>query len=67
MQGNQHFEYHLDTQQIYHPTHDRCLDCEAESGKIFMNLCNDSIETQKWKWEYVDEKLIAERNAKQGL
>jgi polypeptide N-acetylgalactosaminyltransferase len=67
MQGNQHFNYRVDTKQLYHPTSGQCLDCDPERGEIFMNPCSETVESQKWQWEKVDPKLVAERNAKHGL
>jgi polypeptide N-acetylgalactosaminyltransferase len=66
MQGNQHFQYRIDTEQLYNPISNQCLDCDTESGEIFMEPCSDTAETQKWHWEHLDRKLIGERNMKSG-
>ena len=67
MQGNQLFKYRIAAQQLFHPVSAQCLDCDAERGEIFMQPCDSSKQTQKWKWEFLDEKITEEGNAKEGL
>lgn len=64
MQGNQHFKYLPETQQMFHPVSGLCMDCDAEREEIFMNPCDSSQKTQKWTWTKTNPKLIEERNKK---
>lgn len=48
MGGNQRFKYNIDTQQLYHPISNQCLDCDTGSRELFMNPCDGNIDTQKW-------------------
>ncbi|CAG9541129.1 unnamed protein product [Cercopithifilaria johnstoni] len=62
MQGNQHFKYLPDKQQMYHPISGLCMDCDVDRGEIFMNPCNSERRSQKWTWTKINLKLIQERN-----
>uniref|UniRef100_A0A0N5AB49 Polypeptide N-acetylgalactosaminyltransferase n=1 Tax=Syphacia muris TaxID=451379 RepID=A0A0N5AB49_9BILA len=62
MKGNQHFKYLYDTFQMYHPTSNQCLDCDSQTGEIFMNPCDEQKLSQRWNWTHVDKDLAAERN-----
>ncbi|VDM14953.1 unnamed protein product [Wuchereria bancrofti] len=64
MQGNQHFKYLPDKQQMYHPISDLCMDCDVEQGEIFMNPCNSERRSQKWTWTKINLQLIQQRNKK---
>ncbi|KAK6110395.1 Glycosyl transferase 2 family protein [Brugia pahangi] len=64
MQGNQHFKYLPDKQQMYHPISDLCMDCDVEQGEIFMNPCDSERRSQKWTWTKINLQLIQQRNKK---
>ncbi|KAM3726334.1 putative polypeptide N-acetylgalactosaminyltransferase [Dirofilaria immitis] len=64
MQGNQHFKYLPDKQQMYHPISGLCMDYDAKRGEIFMNPCDSKRQSQKWAWTKINLKLIEERNKK---
>lgn len=64
MQGNQHFKYLPDKQQMYHPISGLCMDCDVEREEIFMNPCDSDRRSQKWTWTTINLKLIQERNKK---
>lgn len=48
MGGNQRFKYNIDSQQIFHPISNQCLDCDTGSRELFMNPCDKYTDTQKW-------------------
>ncbi|VDN05730.1 unnamed protein product [Thelazia callipaeda] len=62
MQGNQHFKYLPEKQQMYHPISGLCMDCDTERGEIFMNPCDSELSSQKWTWSKIDLELIKKRN-----
>uniref|UniRef100_A0A915CRV3 Polypeptide N-acetylgalactosaminyltransferase n=1 Tax=Ditylenchus dipsaci TaxID=166011 RepID=A0A915CRV3_9BILA len=50
MKGNQYFKYRLATHQIWHKVSNLCMDCDVESGEIYMMPCDEKSQTQKWEW-----------------
>uniref|UniRef100_A0A2K6W3R9 Polypeptide N-acetylgalactosaminyltransferase n=1 Tax=Onchocerca volvulus TaxID=6282 RepID=A0A2K6W3R9_ONCVO len=64
MQGNQHFKYLPDKQQMYHPISGLCMDCDVKREEIFMNPCDSKQQSQKWTWTKINLKLIEDRNKK---
>ncbi|XP_052076349.1 putative polypeptide N-acetylgalactosaminyltransferase 10 [Mytilus californianus] len=58
MKGNQRFKYNIDTKQIFHTISNQCLDCDPNNKEIFMNPCDQSSDTQKWKVEHVEEDKV---------
>ncbi|XP_063413499.1 putative polypeptide N-acetylgalactosaminyltransferase 10 [Mytilus trossulus] len=58
MKGNQRFKYNIDTKQIYHPISNQCLDCDPSNKELFMNPCDQSSDTQKWKVEHIEEDKV---------
>ena len=58
MKGNQRFKYNIDTKQIYHPISNQCLDCDSNNKELFMNPCDQSSDTQKWKIEHIEEEKV---------
>jgi polypeptide N-acetylgalactosaminyltransferase len=59
-QGNQYFRYDPDTNQIYHRARrlQRCIDHDPNEAKVFIAICDEWSETQKWKWGSVNETLV---------
>ena len=47
-----------DTKQIYHPISNQCLDCDSNNKELFMNPCDQSSDTQKWKIEHIEEEKV---------
>ncbi|XP_076070446.1 putative polypeptide N-acetylgalactosaminyltransferase 10 [Mytilus galloprovincialis] len=58
MKGNQRFKYNIDTKQIFHPISNQCLDCDPSNKELFMNPCDQSSDTQKWKVEHIEEDKV---------
>ncbi|KAI1726588.1 ricin-type beta-trefoil lectin domain-containing protein [Ditylenchus destructor] len=65
MKGNQFFKYRLRTRQIYHKVSNQCMDCDPDTGEIFMTPCDESKDTQKWEWSHLDSKVIEEWEQKE--
>ena len=57
MKGNQYFKYNIDTQQLYHPVRQQCLDGNAERKELYMNPCESDNQNQKWKFEKINRNL----------
>jgi polypeptide N-acetylgalactosaminyltransferase len=64
MKGNQHFQYKIAEQQIYHPINGHCLDCDPARGEIFTSPCNSTKQSQKWVWKNLNKEVVEERNKK---
>ena len=56
--GNQRFKYNIGTKQILHVTSNQCLDCDPHTKELFMNPCDQSVDTQKWTIEHVDVEKV---------
>lgn len=65
MQGNQKWLYNAKKQSLFHPISGHCLDGDATSKELFMNVCNTQSETQKWKFTKVNVDLLEEQASKQ--
>ncbi|KHJ75658.1 ricin-type beta-trefoil lectin domain protein [Oesophagostomum dentatum] len=62
LKGNQHFNYRIDTYQIYHVMSNLCLSAEADgSGFVFLEKCDAGSAMQQWIWQVLDKKLLEER------
>uniref|UniRef100_A0A0N5C4C4 Polypeptide N-acetylgalactosaminyltransferase n=1 Tax=Strongyloides papillosus TaxID=174720 RepID=A0A0N5C4C4_STREA len=62
--GNQRFHYDLQTKQIIHKISGNCLEASADKnggGNVFTSTCKRDKMTQKWKFTYVNRKLVEER------
>jgi hypothetical protein len=46
------------TKQILHVTSNQCLDCDPHTKELFMNPCDQSVDTQKWTIEHVDVEKV---------
>ncbi|XP_052282106.1 putative polypeptide N-acetylgalactosaminyltransferase 10 isoform X1 [Dreissena polymorpha] len=58
MGGNQRFKFNINTQQIYHPISNQCLDCDTGSHELFMNPCDEHKKTQQWIITNVNQTAI---------
>ncbi|XP_041358145.1 putative polypeptide N-acetylgalactosaminyltransferase 10 [Gigantopelta aegis] len=58
MQGNQRFKYKVATSQIYHPVSGQCLDSDGGSHELFMTPCDETADTQKWKWSNMNTTIV---------
>lgn len=59
MQGNQLWRYKPDKQWLVHGSNSRCLDCDPGKRKLYVTKCDEKLETQRWKFEVVDLKALA--------
>ena len=46
-----------DTQQLYHPISGQCLDCDAAQREIFMQHCDESLPSQRWRFGHLNSTL----------
>uniref|UniRef100_T1JNW7 Polypeptide N-acetylgalactosaminyltransferase n=1 Tax=Strigamia maritima TaxID=126957 RepID=T1JNW7_STRMM len=54
MQGNQFWQYKVDTNHLQHVITGTCLDADVERKDLFMRKCDDTSKTQKWKFSFVN-------------
>ncbi|XP_066999767.1 N-acetylgalactosaminyltransferase 6 isoform X2 [Anabrus simplex] len=59
MQGNQLWRYNVENQWLVHGGNPRCLDCDPGSKKLYVTACDPKSVTQKWRFEHVDMKALA--------
>jgi polypeptide N-acetylgalactosaminyltransferase len=57
--GNQEFLYNPQTQQIYHPITNSCLEASVERKEILMNPCDKIKKSQQWMFSNVNVTQIA--------
>ncbi|XP_063232674.1 putative polypeptide N-acetylgalactosaminyltransferase 10 isoform X1 [Bacillus rossius redtenbacheri] len=60
MQGNQLWRYNPDHQWLVHGGNPRCLDCDPGRQTIFVTTCDPTSQTQRWRFEHVDLKALAD-------
>ncbi|XP_054721610.1 putative polypeptide N-acetylgalactosaminyltransferase 10 [Uloborus diversus] len=58
MQGNQLWKYDLVQQNLVHLITDNCLDCDIITQEIFMDTCERSKKTQKWKFDAINVTAV---------
>ncbi|KAL3878932.1 hypothetical protein ACJMK2_031256 [Sinanodonta woodiana] len=58
MGGNQRWKINPRTKQLYHPISAQCLDCDTGNKELFMNPCDETKDTQKWKVENINQTAI---------
>ncbi|KAI4462457.1 n-acetylgalactosaminyltransferase [Holotrichia oblita] len=57
--GNQYWKYDMDKQWLIQGGNARCLDCDPGQKKIYVTKCDTDSKTQRWRFEHVDMKLLA--------
>lgn len=58
--GNQYWKYDVDKQWLVHGGNPRCLDCDPGTKRLYVTSCDNSSKTQKWRFENLNLKMIAE-------
>ncbi|XP_060800653.1 N-acetylgalactosaminyltransferase 6 isoform X2 [Amyelois transitella] len=56
--GNQLWQYHLDTKQISHGTHDSCVDHDPVKRELYIERCNSTSVTQQWKVDIINYEAM---------
>lgn len=53
-QGNQYFRQDVDTQHLHwgRKLNNLCVDAHNETGRVYINYCDESKDTQKWVWGF---------------
>ncbi|XP_049792105.1 N-acetylgalactosaminyltransferase 6-like isoform X4 [Schistocerca nitens] len=59
LQGNQLWRYDPVNQWLVHGGNPRCLDCDPGSLKMYVTKCDGASLTQKWRFENIDFKALA--------
>nr|CAD7574636.1 unnamed protein product [Timema californicum] len=59
MQGNQLWKYNTEHQWLVHGANPRCLDSNPGRQTLFVTTCDTNSITQKWRFEHVDLKALA--------
>lgn len=58
-QGNQYWKYDVEKQWIIHGVNPRCLDCDPGAQRLFVTQCDEASKTQKWRFENINLKMLA--------
>lgn len=57
--GNQYWKYNPKNHLFYQGKNTRCLDCDPGKKSLYVTMCNENSETQKWKFETVNLTAFA--------
>lgn len=47
-------------QWLIHGGNPRCLDCDPGAKRLYVSSCEESSKTQKWRFENINLKMIAD-------
>jgi len=60
LHGNQLWKYNAKTGMLFHPQTGGCA--SDRDHHLFLTTCDDSDETQKWKWRNIDQSKLDKLN-----